>query len=213
MTEQALAQQVDVRLAQPHDIPAIAVLLTEGFGQRLGSVLNSRSGREMYECIYGEFPERLAGLVVAVDDRNVPVAMAGLRTSETQLTHDRRIREIMWRELGIARMLRHQLRVRLTTPPPYAVQRHEAYIHSMTVTASWRGRGVAGTLICALHAQARQRGKTTMVVQVEEHNIVAHRLYARQGYIVRECRHGRLTRLPFGPSPLLLLETPLVKAE
>lgn len=169
--------------------------------------------RRLAERIYREFPERLAGLIVAVDDWDMPVAMAGLRTSETQLTYDRRIREIMWRELGIARMLRHQLWVRLTAPPPYEVQRHEAYIHSMTVTASWRGRGVAGVLICALHTKSAELGKTRMVVQVEEHNTAAHRLYARHGYVVRECRHGRLTRLPFGPSPLLLLETPLAKAE
>lgn len=205
-----MAEQVEVRSVQPYDIAAIAALLTEGFGQRMGSILNSRASQRMYERIYREFPERLTGLVVAVDDWDMPVAMAGLRTSETQVFYNKRIREVMWRELGIARMIRRQLSVRLMAPPPYAVQHHEAYIHSMTVTANWRGRGVAGALIYVLHTKARELGKTRMVVQVEGHNTPAQRLYARHGYVVRERRHGRLTRLPVGLSPLLLLETSLI---
>jgi ribosomal protein S18 acetylase RimI-like enzyme len=211
MTERALAEDVHVRPAQPRDVPAIAALLIEGFGHEYGGVLNSPAGQRMYERIYTEVPERLQGLIVAVDPDDVPVAMVGLRTRDTQPTHAHRIVQIMRHELGVARMLHYQLWVRLTVPPHYQAQHHEAYIHSMTVTARWRERGIAATLLERLHDMACELGKTKVVVQVEEHNHAAQRLYTRYGYTVRQRRRGPLAWLPYGPSPQLLLEHSLTE--
>jgi ribosomal protein S18 acetylase RimI-like enzyme len=211
VTEQVLAEQVHVRPAQLHDVPAIAALLVEGFGHEYGGVLNCPAGQRMYERIYMMLPERLRGLIVAVDDQAVPIGIAGLRTHDTQPTHSHHTVQVMLQELGIARMLQFQLWVRLTAPPHYQAQRHEAYVHSMTVTARWRGRGIAAVLLERLHGMAADLGKTTVVLQVEEDNQAAHRLYTRYGYTVRQRRRGPLAWLPFGPVPYVLLEKHLGK--
>jgi ribosomal protein S18 acetylase RimI-like enzyme len=204
--EQVVTEQVQVRPAQPQDIPAIAALLVEGFGHQYGWAPNSRAVQRMYERTYQVFPERLHGLIVAVEEQGGPIGIAGLRTHDTQPNHGHRIVQVMLHELGIARVFQYQLWVRLTVPPPYQVQRHEAYVHSMTVTASWRGRGIAARLLDRLHGMTGDLGKSTVVVQVAERNLAARRLYARYGYTVRQRQRNRLARLPFGPSPRLLLE-------
>lgn len=204
-----ISDHILIRPATPHDGPAIAALLVEGFGHQYGRVLNCPAGQRMYEQIYTELPERLQGVIVAVDAQDMPVAMAKLNTDAMQSSGGHRTVQIMLHELGIARMIQYQLWVRLTAPPPYHVQRHEAFVHSLTVTARWRGRGIAAALLNHLHGLAAGIGKTRVVVEVMECNVAARDLYARFGYTVRERRRGLLARLPGGPYARLLLEKQL----
>lgn len=208
----SVSQQVQVRPAQPQDVHAIAALLVEGFGQQYGGVLGGPAGQRMYERIYAMWPERLHDLIVAVDHQGVPIGVAGLRVAGAQSSYHHHIAQVMREELGFARFVQHQLWVRLTAPPPYVVQRHEAYVHSLTVTSRWRGHGLPDALLDRLHTLAGALGKTRVVVEVVEGNLAAHRLYERHGYVVRQLRRGPLARLPGGASPRLLLEKQLAVA-
>jgi len=200
-----MTAHLELRRAEVRDVPAIATLLVEGFGQHYGGVLQHGAGQQLYERMYAVWPERLAGVLVAVDGDNRPIGMAGLRTQATQPPYDPRTIQVMRAALGPARLVQYQLGVRLLDPPPYPVQPDEAYVHSMTVTAAWQGRGVAAALLDGLHAQAYDLNKRWMVVEIEEHNVAARRVYARAGYAVRHRRRGLLAWLPWGASPRLLL--------
>lgn len=201
---------VQVRPAQPQDVPPIAALLVEGFGQHYGGVLDGPAGQHLYTHIYQLRPERLHSLIVAIDNHAVPVGLVGLRTRDMPLNFDHSTLQVMRQELGIARVILYHLWVRLTIPPPYPLQQDEAYVHSLTITARWRGQGVATVLLDHLHATAYERGKTTVVVQVAEGNTAARRLYERHGYTLRQRRPGPLAKLAVRRASHLLLEKHVV---
>jgi ribosomal protein S18 acetylase RimI-like enzyme len=202
--ERAVTEQVHVRAARPTDAPAIAALLVEGFGHEYGGVLRRPSGLRAVEHTY-LLPGRLHGVVVAVDEHDQPIGVAGLRTRDVLPNLDQREQMVMMQELGIGRVLQLDLFASLSDPPPYQIKRHEAFVYSVTVTQRWRGRGVADALMERLHTMARELGKTTVVLEVVESNAPARRLYARHGYVLRQRRRGLLAWLPFGVSPRLLL--------
>lgn len=55
-------------------------------------------------------------------------------------------------------------------------------VHGMRTLAAHRGRGLAGTLLAALGAAARERGVARSFLQVDESNAVARSLYAGRGF-------------------------------
>jgi GNAT superfamily N-acetyltransferase len=55
-------------------------------------------------------------------------------------------------------------------------------VHGMRTLAAHRGRGLAGAVLSALGAQARERGVLRCFLQVEEGNARARALYARHGF-------------------------------
>ncbi len=193
-----------VRPAVRADVPTIAELLLEGFGHEYGGMLRQRAGRRFIERIH-TLPGRLTGIVVAVDERDMPVGVAGLRTREMRPRQDGAEEQAMFEELGVGSSILLDLRAALTEPPPYQPRSNEAYIYSVSVTRAWRGKGVADALLDHLHARARELGKTAVLLEVVETNTAARRLYARNGYILLRRRRGILAWLPFGASALLLL--------
>ena len=55
-------------------------------------------------------------------------------------------------------------------------------VHGMRTLPAHRGRGLAGAVLSALGAQARERGVQRCFLQVEEGNARARALYARHGF-------------------------------
>lgn len=193
-----------VRPAIRADVPAIAGLLLEGFGHEYGGMLRQRAGRRFIERIH-TLPGRLSGMVVAVNDANIPIGVAGLRTRELHPRYDGAEEQAMFEELGIGSSILLDLRSALTEPPPYHPSRMEAYIYSVSVTQDWRGRGVGDGLLTFLHQRARDLGKSRVLLEVVATNMPARRLYTRHGYIILRRRRGLLAWLPFGVPALLLM--------
>lgn len=197
-----------VRPATRADVPAIADLLLEGFGHEYGGVLRRHAGRRFIERIHA-LPGRLNGIVIAVDSANTPIGVAGLRTWELYPRFDYAEEQAMFEELGIGSSILLDLRAALTEPTPYRPQMTEAYIYSVAVTRTWRGRGVADSILEYLHCRAQEMGKLTALLEVLETNLPARRLYQRHGYTLVRRRRGLLAWIPFGVPPLLLLRKQL----
>jgi ribosomal protein S18 acetylase RimI-like enzyme len=206
--EANLIEQAHVRLARPSDVLTIASLLVEGFGHEYGGMWREPAGRRVFERMY-LLPGRLRDVIVAVDAADVPVGVAGLRTSDMYSAWDNHEQLIIHQELGVGWLLRLELISAFVDPLPYTVKRHEAFVYSVAVTAAWQRRGVASAMMERLHQMARERNKTVVVLEVVERNHAARRLYEQQGYHVRQRRRALLAWLPFGPSPRLLLEKQL----
>lgn len=206
--EAGVVRRFDIRPAVRGDAPAIASLLLEGFGHEYGGLLRQRGGRRFIERIHG-LPGRLQGLLVAVDETNTPIGVAGMRTRELQPRSDGAEERAMFEELGIGMALWLDLRAALTEPPAYRPRSDEAYIYSVSVTAAWRGQGVATALLEALHDRARSRGKRFTLLEVAANNRGALKLYERLGYTIIKRRHGLLAWLPLGAPPLLLMRKQL----
>jgi ribosomal protein S18 acetylase RimI-like enzyme len=199
---------VQTRPATCRDVSAIAELLLEGFGHEYGGILRQRAGRRFIERIHA-LPGRLNGIVVAVDLRDTPIGVAGLRTSELRPRRDGAEEQVMLEEFGIAASILLDLRSTLTEPMPYQPHANEAYVYSVSVTQAWRGRGVGDALLNCLHARARRLGKTVVLLEVVETNQPARRLYTRHGYTIRRRRRSPLAWLPFGVPALLLMQKQL----
>ena len=60
----------------------------------------------------------------------------------------------------------------------------EAEILSIAVAASYRGRGLSGTLLLTHLGHLAGRGVRTVFLEVEENNQPARRLYERAGFVV-----------------------------
>jgi ribosomal protein S18 acetylase RimI-like enzyme len=54
-------------------------------------------------------------------------------------------------------------------------------VHGMRTAPAWRGRGLAGSILGAFAREARARGITQVLLQVEEANTGAQSLYRRAG--------------------------------
>lgn len=197
-----------VRAAVRKDIAAIADLLLEGFGHEYGGVLRKGTGRRFIERVHA-LPGRLNGMIVAVDPRDRPIGVAGLRTRELRLRLDGGEQQVMFEELGVGRSIMLDLRESLMAPPPYQPTGSEAYIYSVSVTQPWRGRGVGDGLLEVLHTQARTMAKTKVLLEVVSTNQPALRLYDRHGYTVLRRRRGPLGWIPLLTPPLLLLQKQL----
>ncbi len=200
-----LIEQAQVRPARPTDAPVIAALLVEGFGHEYGGLWGRPSGQRAIERTY-LLPGRLRDVIVAVDAGDVPVGVAGLRTSDMYASWEPQEQLILHQEFGLWHMLKLEVLSSLIDAPPYQVKRHEGFVYSVAVTAAWRRRGVAVTMMERLHQMARERGKTVAVLEVVERNEGARRLYEQLGYHVRKRRRSLLGWLPWGASPRLLLE-------
>ncbi len=205
LKESNLIEQAQVRPARPADAPAIAALLVEGFGHEYGGLWGRPSGQRAIERTY-LLPGRLRDVIVAVDDADVPIGVAGLRTSDMYASWEPQEQLILHQEFGLWHMLKLEVLSSLVDAPPYQVKRHEGFVYSVAVTAAWRRRGVAVTMMERLHQMARERGKTVAVLEVVERNEGARRLYEQLGYHVRKRRRSLLGWLPWGASPRLLLE-------
>lgn len=92
-----------------------------------------------------------------------------------------------WRHAGgtIAR----GLRVEAVIPPPSGAMH---YLAHLAVAPAWRGHGIGQSLIANLLAQARERGRRQIVLDVATSNPAAERLYARLGFEVTGERSSRL---------------------
>ncbi len=205
LKESNLIEQAQVRPARPADAPAIAALLVEGFGHEYGGLWGRPSGQRAIERTY-LLPGRLRDVIVAVDAADVPIGVAGLRTSDMYASWEPQEQLILHQEFGLWHMLKLEVLSSLIDAPPYQVKRHEGFVYSVAVTAAWRRRGVAVTMMERLHQMARERGKTVAVLEVVERNEGARRLYEQLGYHVRKRRRSLLGWLPWGASPRLLLE-------
>jgi ribosomal protein S18 acetylase RimI-like enzyme len=197
-----------VRAAIRKDITAIADLLLEGFGHEYGGILRQGSGRRFIERVHA-LPGRLNGMVVAVDQRDVAIGVAGLRTRELRLRLDGGEQQVMFEELGVGPSILLDLREGLMAPPPYQPAGAEAYLYSVSVTQAWRGRGVGDALLEFLHAQAHALGKARVLLEVVSTNQPALRLYERHGYTLVRRRRGPLGWIPLLTPPLLLLQKQL----
>ncbi len=202
--EESLTEQWSVRSAIRADVPKIADLLLEGFSDEYGGMLRRSSGRRIIERMY-LLPRHLDGMVVAVDEHDQPIGVAGLRTQQLQMRVDWNEERIVMEELGVFATILLELRSVLTEPMPYQIRRDEAYIYSVTVTSAWRGRGVADDLLEYLHVEGRRLGKRVAVLEVAEDNQPALRLYERHGYTLMKRRRSLFTLLGVGSPARLLL--------
>lgn len=57
-----------------------------------------------------------------------------------------------------------------------------AYLEQIEVTARMRSRGVGRQLIAAAQEEARRRGKKHIWLHTSENNVMAHRLFEREGW-------------------------------
>jgi ribosomal protein S18 acetylase RimI-like enzyme len=203
-----LTRHFTIRPAGRADAPAIANLLLEGFGHEYGGLLRQRGGRRFIERIHA-LPGRLQGLMVAVDDTDTPIGVAGMRTREQHPRTDGAEERAMFEELGIGAAIWLDLRAALTEPSAYRPRIDEAYIYSVSVTESWRGHGVASRLLDALHNRARSYGKRYTLLEVAASNRGARKLYERLGYVTIRRRRGLLAWLPLGAPTLLLMRRQL----
>ncbi len=203
-SETPITPSFSVRSATRPDVPGIAALLLEGFGHEYRGRLRLRAARWI-ERVHA-LPGRLTGMAVAVDQHDMPIAVAGLRTREIYPRLDGLEERALFEELGIGASLLLDLRISLSEPPIYHPRSNEAFIYSVAVTAPWRGHGVGDALLEWLHARARSLGKTLVVLEVSETNAPARRLYERHGYTIRRRRRSPLAWLHLGVAPVLLME-------
>ncbi len=199
-----LIEPWSIRPARAADAPRIAELLIEGFGYEYGGLLRGPGGRRLVERTH-RLPRHLRGMIVAVDSQDQPIGLAGLRTRELQVRPDWTEERIIMEELGIGVALVLELYSILTEPMPYQLRSDEAYIYSVAVTTTWRGRGIADGLLDYLHEEARRLRKRVALLEVAENNQPARRLYQRHGYTLIKRRHGLLAWLPLGIPVRLLL--------
>lgn len=66
----------------------------------------------------------------------------------------------------------------------------EAWVQTMAVAPSHRGRGLGGQLLLALLAEADRRGQRVVSLEVRADNGPAQRLYARHGFSRTGVRRG-----------------------
>lgn len=193
-----------VRPAHVTDSAAIAALLVEGFGHDYGGPSHMEAVQRMMQRIHA-LPGRLRGMYVAVDGADTPIGMAGLRSLELRPASDWPEEHITLEELGFTRTFWLELRAELVEPRTYRIRADEGFIYGVVVTAAWRGRGIGELLLTTLHAEAWNRGKRRMLLEVVANNTPAVHLYRRLGYQVVKRRRGLLSFLRLGVPPRLLM--------
>ncbi|HYQ01830.1 MAG TPA: GNAT family N-acetyltransferase [Polyangiaceae bacterium] len=83
------------------------------------------------------------------------------------------------------------LRLRNTPDLSYVVPRRLAVVEDIVVDRDFRRRGVAALLLAECEREARDRGATSVELQVWEHNQAALELYAHFGF---GCLQRRLSK-------------------
>ncbi len=71
---------------------------------------------------------------------------------------------------------------------------NNAYLENIEVRARARGQGLGGQLIRAVEDAARGRGKRAIWLHTSENNVMAHKLFERQGW-----RHDATVYPPWRP--------------
>ncbi len=189
----AAVEHFTVRLANPGDNPAIAVLVVEGFVDQFVPVFgeNPEVSNEIMEQ-WVKLEHALGGvqsLVAEVDGR--VVASVGVRTTEPQ---DSELARGLWRifrqNLGL---LRAVWATALLSNPRYSSRPTEAYVERLVVTSGHRNRGVARSLLHRAEVLGNEAGKKSVGLHVSSGNDPAIGLYDDEGYVEVSRQRSLLT--------------------
>ena len=188
------SETLPIRLAEPGDDPAIAVLVVEGFLDQFVPVFgNSReiSNRIMEKWVELEHASGgVSSLVVESDagpragsragSSTEVIASVGVRMEESDETV---LARGLWgnlrRNLGVLRAFWATM---LLSYPRYTPKTSEAYVERLVVTREYRKRGVARRLLHRAEELGRDAGKRTVGLHVSGNNEPAIQLYKDEGY-------------------------------
>ena len=180
------SETLPIRLAEPGDDPAIAVLVVEGFLDQFVPVFgNSReiSNRIMEKWVELEHASGGVSSLVAESDTGSGtevVASVGVRMEESDETVlARGLWRNLRRNLGVLRAFWATM---LLSYPRYTPKTSEAYVERLVVTEEYRKRGVARRLLHRAEEMGRDAGKETVGLHVSGNNEPAIQLYKDEGY-------------------------------
>ncbi|MGB3632998.1 MAG: GNAT family N-acetyltransferase [Rubrobacteraceae bacterium] len=175
-------EPLPIRLAEPVDDPAIAVLVVEGFLDQFVPVFgNSReiSNKIMEKWVELEHASGGVSSLVVESGAEV-VASVGIRMEES---NEAILARGLWRNLrqnlGVLRAFWATI---LLSHPRYTPKTSEVYVERLVVTREHRNRGVARQLLHRAERMGRDAGKETVALHVSGDNEPAIQLYKDEGY-------------------------------
>ena len=197
-----------IHAARPVDLPGLANVLQDAFGDKLRRVLGRHHthAQALLEAIYaGPVRRGYDGLLVAEEDGRVVGALVIepiYYTENEYRTLERRISQ----ELGALRLLWAAFLLWRLTHTPAA---DEAYIGGLGVAADRRGLGIGAQLLAAAEDWARTHGRARLTLWAAADNAPALHLYEKAGFVVTRTRGGLLTRWALGIQRWHFMEKPL----
>ena len=178
------AEQFTVRLAGPHDDPAIAALVVEGFVDKFRPVFGGRMDRSLRIMEKWVALEHASGgvtsLVIEGYSPDELAASVGVRVAESR---EDVLARGLWRALSNnLGPVRAAWATTLLSHPRYSSRSSEAYIERLVVSPAFQRQGMARRLLAAAEDLARDAGKQTVGLHVSGENLPAMRLYEAEGY-------------------------------
>ncbi len=171
-----------IRLAEPNDDPAIAVLVVEGFLDQFLPVFGN--SREISDKIMEKWVEleHASGGVrsLVVESGAEVVASVGVRMEESnEAVLARGLWSNLRHNLGVLRAFWATI---LLSHPRYSPKNSEVYVERLVVTQEHRNLGLARKLLQQAEKMGHEAGKETVALHVSGNNEPAIQLYKDQGY-------------------------------
>lgn len=200
-----------VRAAESRDDAAIAGLVVEGFLDKFRPVFGSRMDRSvkiMQKWVRLEHSlGGVSSLVIRGPGPEEISASVGVRIGSSD---DDALARGLWktlrRHLGLVRA---SWAATLLSYPRYVANSSEAYVERLVVSGEHRNQGMAGALLDAAEALARESGKESVGLHVSGGNIAALKLYESYGYEESSRQRSLLTGYFLGIRDWLYLKKAL----
>ena len=197
-----------IRAARPVDLPGLANVLQDAFGDKLRRVLGRHHAhaQTLLEAIYaGPVRRGYDGLLVAEEDGRIVGVLVIEPIYYTEEEH-RALEHRVIQELGALRLLWAAFWLWMLTYTPSA---DEAYIGGLGVAADRRGLGIGAQLLAAAEDWARAHGRARLTLWVAADNVTALQLYEKAGFVVTRTQGSLLTRWTLGVRYRYFMEKPL----
>ncbi|MGC8873130.1 MAG: GNAT family N-acetyltransferase [Chloroflexia bacterium] len=198
-----------VRPATRDDLPAVASILVQAFGEKFHMAFGGRIDRAetiVSRTLALESEGRvLRGLFVAEENGQV-VGTIALRRREDPEAPFWPATAVLFEELGLLGGLRALFYLSLLDQP---CRSSEAYVSDVAVAPGARGRGIGTCMLQKAEEIARSWGKRALVLDVSARNEGAIRLYRRLGYRLERRRTAWLAGLLLGEARWLRLRKEL----
>ena len=191
-------QTICVQPATSQSFPRMAQLVVEAFPIKFGALFGHRSDLAcaiMEEVLRIEHPKG-RGAFVAQDHSGVIGTLLLEYAAQPKITRDwRAVLRVVRTHIRPRHLPRLLLGIALLT---HNVHPDEAYVESVAVTASARGRGAGTLLLQRAEAWARANSKGYLGLHVSSKNPRARALYARQGFSERRVEKSLLAAIIMG---------------